>query len=81
MAEKKEKIFANGMRVMAPRENAPDWVKGSLGIEVDSFKKFLDDNVNAKGWVNIDLLLSQKGTWYASLNTYKPKTDETEIPF
>ena len=68
-----EKIFANGMIFKAPRENAPDFVKGSISIKVDDFIAFLQAHNTNSGWVNIDLKESQSGKFYAELNQYKPE--------
>ena len=69
MADKK---FADGMRVAKPRDNAPDFVIANVSFEVTSFKKYLEDNVNNRGWVNVDILRSkEKGTFYAVTNDYK----------
>ena len=73
------KIFAQGLIVKGPIENAPEFVKGSLSIKVDKFKSFLDEHNTNSGWVNFDMLLSaKKGTWYAQLNTYKPAAPKLE---
>jgi len=64
--------FANGMRVEKPRDNAPDFVIAKASFEVESFKKYLDENINQRGWVNVDILRSkEKGTYYAVTNDYK----------
>lgn len=69
MADKK---FADGMRVAKPRDNAPDFVIANVSFEVTSFKKYLEENVNDRGWVNVDILRSkEKGTYYAVTNDYK----------
>jgi hypothetical protein len=71
-----DKIFADGLIYKAPRENAPEFVKGSLSFKVDEFIKFLEANNTNGGWVNVDIKLSQGGKLYCELNTYKPeKTD------
>jgi len=67
-----EKIFADGLIYKAPRQGAPEYVKGSLSVKVDEFKAFLDKH-NNNGWVNLDFLKSQKGTLYFALNNWKPK--------
>jgi hypothetical protein len=67
-----EKVFVDGLIYKAPRENAPDFVRGSLSVKVDEFKKFLD-TYNEKDWVNIDMLKSKKGSIYFALNQWKPQ--------
>ena len=66
-----KKIFADGLIYKAPKQGAPEYVKGSISIKVDEFKAFLDKHVN-NGWVNLDFLKSQKGKLYFALNEWKP---------
>jgi hypothetical protein len=66
------KDFIDGLFVKQPRENAPDFVKGSLSIAVEKFIPYLQSKANAKGYVNIDLLESKEGMLYAKLNDWKP---------
>jgi len=63
--------FVDGLFV-SRRENAPEFVKSNLSFLASKFKAFLDENVNDKGFVNIDLLLSKEGKLYAKLNDWKP---------
>ena len=73
------KDFIDGLFVKNPRENAPDFVKGSLSILIDKFIPYLKSKANAKGFVNIDLLVSQEGHLYAKLNEWKPQAKEKEM--
>ena len=70
-----EKIYAKGL--FAKRnENAPDFVTCRLSIKTDDFIQFLRENTNEKGYVNLQVLKSKdKGTLYAILDTFTPKTD------
>jgi len=70
--------FIDGLFVKNPRENAPDFVKGSLSILVDKFIPYLKSKANAKGYVNIDLLVSQDGNLYAKLNDWKSSGDQVK---
>lgn len=70
------KTFVDGL-IFKVRENAPDFVKGSLSVKVKEFTKFIQDN-NNNGWVNIDLKQSKGGKYYAELNTYNPKEVKSE---
>ena len=65
------KDFIDGLFVKQPRENAPEFVKGSLAISVEKFIPYLQSKANAKGYVNIDLLESKEGMLYAKLNDWK----------
>ena len=71
--------FIDGLFVKNPRENAPDFVKGSLSILIDKFIPYLKSKANAKGYVNINLLISQDGNLYAKLNEWKPQAKEKEM--
>ncbi|MCX6121926.1 MAG: hypothetical protein NTX44_09935 [Ignavibacteriales bacterium] len=59
-----------------PRENAPEFVKGSISINVDKFIPYLKSKAvitsNGVGYVNINLLLSKEGKLYAKLDDWKP---------
>jgi hypothetical protein len=70
--------FIDGLFVKNPRETAPDFVKGSLSILVDKFIPYLKSKANAKGYVNIDLLVSQDGNLYAKLNDWKQSGDQVK---
>jgi hypothetical protein len=75
MDNQKPKVFADGFS-FKKGENAPEWVIGRQSIKVDEAIAFLQAN-NKKGWVNIDIKLSQKGTYYCELDTWeaKPKSE------
>lgn len=80
-----EKKFIDGL-FFDRNEKAPDFVKGRLSIQVEKFIKYLTENVNEKGYVNIDLKQGQNGKYYAELNIFKPQPKEEEtsledIPF
>lgn len=67
-----EKKFAEGFMYRAPAENAPSFVKGRVSFRVEEFKKFLDDNRNENGFVNVDILESRaEGKYYGQLNDWK----------
>ncbi len=75
-----DKIFTKGMFVKPPRDNAPDFVKGSVSFKAAEFVAFLREHVDEKGWVNVDLKVGQSGKWYAELNTWKPKSEARDAP-
>ena len=59
-------------------EKAPDFVVCSLSVKTDEFIQFLRENTNDKGYVNLQVLKSRdKGTLYAVLDTFEPKTTAT----
>ena len=62
-------------------EKAPAFVVCSLSIKSDEFVQFLKENTNDKGYVNLQVLKSrEKGTLYAVLDTFEPKTTATPAP-
>ena len=72
-----EKKYAKGL--FAKRnEKAPEFVVCSLSFKTDEFMQFLRENTNDKGYVNLQVLKSRdKGTIYAVLDTFEPKTNTT----
>ena len=53
-----DKIFPEGFIFKQKRDNAPEWVLGSIAIKVDEATEWLKDN-QKNGWVNLDLKESQ----------------------
>jgi len=81
-----EKVFANGFSFKR-RESAPEFVIGNLSVKVDDAIKFLQEK-QKNGWANLDIMKSQKGTFYVELNTWTPDSkseakDEvkSDLPF
>jgi hypothetical protein len=77
MSEKRQVIFAQGMRADFPGAKAPDFVKCRLSIKVTDFIQFL--NGQNKEWVNIDVKQSKAGKLYCELNTFVPKSIRQEV--
>ena len=76
-----EKIYAKGLFVKR-NEKAPDFVVCNISIKADDFDKFVKENTNEKGYVNLQVLKSKdKGTLYAVVDTFEPKasTTSTEV--
>lgn len=72
----KEKIFAQGIGFKKPREGAPSFVKGSVWINSAELVAFLKLHTKADGYVNLDLLQSQKGALYLALNDFVKGQDK-----
>ncbi len=72
-----ENKFIDGLFVHQPNEKAPDWVVGNLSFNATKFTKYLADNRDEKGWVNVDLLRSKAGELYAKKNEWKPTKVES----
>ncbi len=71
------KIFAGGMYFNLPNDNAPNWVKGRMSIKVEDAIKFLKENVNSEGYVNLDFTESKNGKGCAFLNTYQKNSQSS----
>ncbi len=72
------KTFPKGIFFQKPREGAPDFVRGNLSFKVDEAIAFLNEHKNAQGYVNIDMLKSEKGIYLALNEWKKPETLNTE---
>lgn len=71
-----EKVFADGIRFFGKSEKAPDYVIGSLKIEVEEAIAFLNKHAS-NNEVKLAIKLSSKGKYYIELDTYK----KDELPF
>ena len=77
-----EKQFPVGIRIDKPREGAPDFVRGRIGVEVDKFIAYLGEHKNDRGWVNFDILsYKEGGNLYLKLNDWKPKVDGEKVDY
>lgn len=63
--------FIKGLFV-SRREQAPPFVLANLSFKTEQFIEWLKSNTNAKGYVNIDLLMGKDGKPYSKLNDWKP---------
>ncbi len=70
--------FVKGLFVNQPDEKTPDFVKAKLSIKAEEFKQYLDEKVNDKGYVNVDILVSKAGKVYPKLNEWKPTAEGTQ---
>lgn len=70
----KDVIFPTGIRVFAPHENAPEFIKGALVIESLKFAAWLGQQ--PEGNVRLDIKQSRKGSWYLQVNTWKADTSK-----
>jgi len=68
-----ETEFVDGFIVKAPRDGAPDFVKGSVSIKNAELIAWLKGRTEE--WTNLDIKESKGGKWYAAVNTYKPKEE------
>ena len=76
-----ETIYPKGMRLWPPRDNAPDFIKGSLTVHMDTFTEWAQEHTDEKGYVRLDLKEGRDGALYLALNTFKKgekRKDDTE---
>lgn len=72
-----DRIFAEGF-YFNRNENAPDFVIGRIGIDVQRFIAWLEKQpVSDRGYLNISVTRSKDGTKYsAALDTWKPNSEK-----
>lgn len=75
--QKPAPIFVDGVNIKFPSEKAPTWVLLQMGFNAAKFFRWCQDHQDGKGWVNITVKKSQKGTVYAELDTWKPQAQPT----
>ena len=73
---KAEKVFAQGF-YFKKSENAPDFVVGNISVKVEEAIEFLKEN-DKKGWINMSVKQSKKGSHYMELDTFEPKPQKEE---
>jgi hypothetical protein len=72
-----DKVFADGFSFKR-RENAPDFVIGSLSVKVEEAIPFLKNNTK-NGWVNLNINTSKAGNPYVELDTFVPKPQDPVV--
>ena len=83
MSDNKDRVYAPAMNWSVPRDGAPDFIKAKVGIKVDEFVAFLEENKKESGWINFEMKESQDGRYYFELDTWEPKPqkEEEDAPF
>ena len=74
----KEKIFADGFSFNT-RENQPDFVVGRVSVKIEDAIPFLKEHGAKRGWVNLNILTGRSGKPYIELDTFEPKSNNTEV--
>ena len=76
-----QKVWCEGF-YFDRRENAPDFVIGRIGIDVQRFVAWLEKQpVSDRGYLNINVTRSKDGSKYsASLDTWKPSGERRQEP-
>jgi len=59
-------------KIFAPAKLTKSKYGIKIGIKVDDFIKFLNDNKKDTGWINLELKESVKGAHYIELDTWQP---------
>ena len=77
MSKEKQKVFAEGFSFKR-NDNAPDFVVGTVKVNVEDAKKYLDEYAD-DGWVNFQVKLSQKGNYYCEHDFWKPTKKREEV--
>lgn len=72
-------IFADGINVYSPNDKAPDFVKGSIVVDIKKFSDWVASNANyitkdnnGNDVLRLQLKESKQGKFYASVDTYQP---------
>ena len=73
--------LVGGLFFKEPHQNAPDFVKGKLSINVESFrewfKNYLSEHKDDE-WVNMDIKISKAGKPYVAIDDWKPESSGFE---
>ena len=67
-----EKEFVDGMRAYKPHQNAPDFVKADIEIDIAELSRWLTGRDNK---VRLSLKEARSGNYYLEVNTFKPKQE------
>ena len=79
MAQQETK-FVDGLFYNEPREGAPDFVLAGMSVDKVKFTEWLSQQeVDAKGYVKIDVLRAKSGKAYLKLNDFKPKEQSKPV--
>ena len=73
----KKKIFADGFSFNT-RENQPEFVVGKVSVKIEDAIPFLKEHGAKRGWVNLNILIGRSGKPYIELDTYEPKSKNTQ---
>jgi hypothetical protein len=85
--KKLNKDYPSGFYIDPPRSaDAPDWVVGSVGINVADFQDWIETVGPGTDRLNFDICKKQDGSgWYVKLNTWTPEKkkvkSDADLPF
>lgn len=69
-----DKVFAKGLYVKPPKDNAPEFVKFGMSIKRQEVMDWLQGQ--SDDWINLQVKEAKSGKWYAEVDTWKPKTKQ-----
>jgi len=69
-------VFPEGISYKLAPEDAPDYVRGKISIKTADYIAWLEKQDGE--WVNLDLMVSKKGTGYLKVNTWKKDEPKAE---
>ncbi len=78
--EKTPPVFVDGLNIKLPSEKAPTWILLQMGFNAHKFFQWCQEHQDDKGWVNITIKKSQKGSIYGELDTWKPHIESRGLP-
>lgn len=64
-------VFIDGLFFKAPRQGAPDFIKGAISMKRAELITWLQGRNDE--WINIDVKESRGGKLYCQLNDWKPE--------
>lgn len=83
MSEEKKQtplVFIEGLRFFKPNEKAPETIKGNITLNIKELLSFITKQ-GIENEMRIDLRKSEtKGTYYFTLNTWKPAVKTQDLP-
>ena len=68
--------YIDGLFIKEPHENSPEFVKATISINRKKLGNWLRGKT--EDWINIDVLQSKSGEWYAKVNNWKPEKKDKE---
>ena len=77
-----EKIYPKGLRTFPARENAPEFVKGTLIVTLEDLNNFAKESsqylteFDGKKQLKLNILSGDKGLYF-TVDTWKPNTEAT----
>lgn len=75
----KDNQLADGFFFTEPRNGAPDYVLGTISLQMDNFTRWVEtQELNEKGYIKIDILRSKGGKTYGKVNTWKPDKQQKD---